>query len=91
MQSFINLKTKNGKELDFLIVVYDKPIICFEIKLSDSTPSKAFEHFRKYLGDIESAQLVVGLEREFDTQDGVTVRNLEQFLSGFSLVKHLQK
>jgi predicted AAA+ superfamily ATPase len=84
------LKTKDGKELDFLIVVDDRPIICFEVKLSDATPSKAFEHFRKYLGPIESVQLVVGLKKEFDTQDGIKVRNLERFLSKFNLMEYLK-
>ena len=83
------LKTKDGKELDFLIVVDDKPIICFEVKLSDTTPSKAFNHFKKYLNIMESVQLVAGLKREFDTQDGIKIRNLEKFLSKFNLRKYL--
>ncbi|NRA73269.1 MAG: ATP-binding protein [Rickettsiales bacterium] len=83
------LRTKDGKELDFLITVDDKPVICFEVKLSDSIPSQSFNHFRKYLNIPENIQLVLGLQKEFDTQDGIKVRNLEQFLSKFSLTKYL--
>ena len=83
------LRTKDGQELDFLITVDGKPVICFEVKSSDNTPSKAFNHFRKYLEIKECVQLVADLEREFDTQDGVKVRNLATFLSKFDLSKYL--
>jgi uncharacterized protein len=85
------LRTKDGKELDFLVVVDDKPIICFEIKTSNSEPSKSFNHFRKYIEVTECVQLVVGLQKEFDTHDGVKVRNLANFLSTFNLLKYVNE
>lgn len=85
------MRTKDGKELDFLVVVDDRPIICFEIKTSNSKPSKSFNHFRKYIEVTECVQLVVGLQKEFDTHDGVKVRNLANFLSKFNLLKYVSK
>ena len=83
------LRTKDGQELDFLITVDGKPLICFEVKLSDSLPSKSFNHFRKYLEIKECIQLVADLDREFDTQDGIKVRNLAEFLSKFDLMSYV--
>lgn len=83
------LRTKDGHEVDFLIVIDSKPIICFEVKTSESTPSKAFNYFRKYFEIKECIQLVVDLQKEFDTQDEIKVRNLANFLASFNLIDYL--
>ncbi len=83
------LRTKDGKEIDFLIVVDKKPVICFEVKTSDSNPSKSFPHFQKALNLTHCVQLVLNLEKEFDTESGVSVRNLTKFLATFDLKKYI--
>src|SRR4029079_4076307 len=46
------LKTKDGIEIDFLVVIDNSPILCIEVKASDGSPSKGFHHFKKFVGDI---------------------------------------
>ena len=83
------LRTKDGKELDFLICVDDNPVLCIEVKSSDEKPNKSFSYFKKYIGMIECVQLVVSLKKEFDTVDNIKVRNLENFLSDFNLMNYI--
>lgn len=80
------LRTKDGKEIDFLITLDNKPFLCMEIKTSDDTPSSNFKYFRNLLGPISCVQLVLNLKREFDTPEGVQVRNLVSYLSSLSAV-----
>ena len=84
------LRTKDGKELDFLISVDDKPVLCIEVKSSDKTPSKSFTHFKKHIDMIKCVQLVIGLKKEFDTVNNIKVRNLENFLSDFDLLNYIK-
>ena len=72
------------------MIVDDQPIILFEVKTSDTVPSKSFNHFRKYMKVVECVQLVVDLQKEFDTQDGIKVRNLADFLANFDLLKYIK-
>jgi predicted AAA+ superfamily ATPase len=84
------LRTRDGQELDFLIAIEDEPLICFEIKRSDHSPSKHFDFFESALKVKHKYQLVLNNSREFDTQSGVKVRNLGIFLSTFELSKFIQ-
>ena len=79
------LRTKDGKEVDFLIVVDEKPVFCCEVKTSHTAPSKALSFFQEQLGLQKVTQLVFNGAQEFDTPGGVQVRNLAKFLSTFSL------
>lgn len=83
------LRTRNQQEIDFLIVVDDKPVFCCEVKTSDATPSKHFDVFKKNLDLNHGYQLVFNCEREFDTPDGIHVRDLARFLATFSLMDYL--
>jgi predicted AAA+ superfamily ATPase len=83
------LRTKDGAEIDFLITLSDEPIICFEVKTSDSNPSKNFRLFRKYINVKHCVQLMLNLDREFDTADNIMVRDLVSFLSKFNLMDYL--
>lgn len=78
------LRTKEGVEIDFLITLDDKPVLCIEVKTSDEAISKSFNHFRKYIGKAQCVQLVLNLKREYDTADGIQVRNLTTYLSNLS-------
>ncbi len=85
------LKTKEGKEIDFLIVMNDQPILCIEVKTSDNSPSPAFDHFQKFLGNIPRIQLVADLKREFVTETGVLIQNLPQFLAKLDLKSYIHQ
>ncbi len=85
------LKTKDGPEIDFLITIDNNPIVCFEVKTSDNTPSKNFRLFKEQLSVKHCVQLVLELEREFDTADHIMVRNLITFLSTFDLMDYVEK
>jgi predicted AAA+ superfamily ATPase len=87
------LRTRSGQEIDFLIVVEGKPIFCCEVKASDTEPSKALSSFQKMLGLKDAYQLVLHCpkEKEFDTPEGVHIRNVANFLSKFSLLDIISK
>ncbi|MEN8236550.1 MAG: ATP-binding protein [Pseudomonadota bacterium] len=80
------LRTKDGVEIDFLVVIDGQPRLCVEVKISDDTPAKNFAHFRKYIGEAQCVQLVLNLKREYDTPDGVQIRDLVTYLSRLSTV-----
>ncbi len=84
------LRTRDNQEIDFLVVVDDKPVFCCEVKTSDTGPSKHFEFFQKALKLKHAYQLVFNCPKEFDTATGVHVRDLTKFLATFSLMNYLQ-
>jgi predicted AAA+ superfamily ATPase len=78
------IRTKDGKEIDFLIVKTDTPYMLLEVKPSDDFPSVNFARFGKYFSDIKKVQLVKNLEREKTFPNGVEVRAAGGWLSTFS-------
>jgi uncharacterized protein len=78
------LRTKDGVELDFLVLIDGRPTLCVEVKMSDGNLSKGFAYFRKFIGEAQCVQLVLNLKREYDTQDGIQVRNLVSYLASLS-------
>ncbi len=78
------LRTKDGIELDFLVLIDDQPILCIEVKTSDGNPSKNFTYFKKFIKEAQCVQLVLNLKREYDTHDGIQVRNLVSYLATLS-------
>ena len=80
------LRTKDGIELDFLVLMDGRPVLCIEVKTSEEAPSKAFSYFRKFIGDAKCVQLVLNLKREYDTQEGIHVRSLISFMDKISSV-----
>lgn len=85
------IRTKDGLEIDFLLCIENKPILCIEVKNSDDNPSKAFQIFKKTYRDVPCIQLVRYLKRSFDTADQIQVRDLISFLADLSLEKFLSK
>lgn len=79
------LRTKDGKELDFLICNNKEPTRLLEVKKSDDTPSAAFRHFQNFLPNIPCIQLVRDLKREKTYPDGCEVRSLITWLTNLSL------
>lgn len=74
------LRTKDGKEIDFLIVVDKKPVLAIEVKWSDDDLSPAFKYFSEYLPDCPGVQLVKNLKREKTYQNGFAIRDVVKWL-----------
>jgi len=79
------LRTKDGKELDFLICVDEKPTHMIEVKVSDSDPAKSFQHFFQFLPQTKQVQLVKSLAREKTYPSGLEIRSLVNWLSKVDL------
>ncbi len=82
------LRTKDGKELDFLICLEEMPPLMIEVKKSDTTPSKAFEHFSKYIPSAKMLQVVKDCDREKTYPNGPAIRSLIPWLSELNLVNN---
>lgn len=79
------LRTKDGKEIDFLICLDDKPSWMLEVKWSEEILTKGFEHFEKFLPKINCVQLVKDLKREKTYPNGAAVRALIPWLTEINL------
>lgn len=75
------LKTRDGKELDFLIVINNKPAYIIEVKMSDDEPAKSFLHFGKFIKNTTNIQLVKNLSREKSTREGLSITALIPWLA----------
>ncbi len=79
------LRTKDGKEIDFLLVLDDKPSHMIEVKTSDDKPHQAFKHFEKFLPDTSKIQLVQHLKRESNAPNAPEIRHLITWLSQLNI------
>ncbi|MEO5968982.1 MAG: ATP-binding protein [Bdellovibrionia bacterium] len=75
------IQTKEGHEIDFLIVQKKRPAHLFEVKLSDGTPSKNFRYFSDLFQKCKKIQLVRNLDREFTTREEVEVKSALNYLA----------
>ena len=77
------LRTKEQKEVDFVLVVDDQPVQMLEIKLSDPAISPSLRYFyEKY--HIPAVQLVKNLQHE-RLDKGIEVRRALDYLRGLEL------
>ncbi|MDF1795357.1 MAG: ATP-binding protein [Coxiellaceae bacterium] len=79
------LRTKDGKEIDFLVTIDNAPSHMIEIKTSDNKPHQAFKHFEKFLPHTSQLQLVQNLKRESSTPSALEIRRLIPWLSQLDL------
>ena len=79
------VKTKDGKEIDFLITESDLPNLLVETKWSSQKRSPNFAIFRKYFPHARGIQLVHGLEREKTYPDDIEIRRASSWLAELSL------
>jgi uncharacterized protein len=78
------LRTKDGNELDFLVVIDKKPKVVMEAKLSDDSPSSSFKYFTAYFPNVPRIQLVGVLPREKEFDWGLKIVRADSWLSQFS-------
>jgi len=74
------LRTKDGKEVDFLTVVDGKPLDMLEVKTSNDSLSGAFSFFFKSLNPQNSYQIVKDLKRR-QTVGKVNITHVHEYLS----------
>lgn len=79
------LRTKDGKELDFLIVQDNQPTHLIEIKNSDDNPAASFAFYKKFFKNAKLLQLVCELKREKTYPDGLEIRQLIAWLAKVDL------
>lgn len=79
------LRTKDRKELDFLILQNSTPTHLIEVKWSEESPSPAFKHFHNFLPNTKQIQLVHTLSRETTYPTGLEIRQLIPWLINLNL------
>ena len=79
------LRTKDGKELDFIILVDNKPKLIIEVKSSDDSPAPSFSHFSKYFPGVKKIQLVEKISKDKTYPDGLEIRSLVHWLAKIDL------
>jgi len=79
------LKNKDGREIDFLLVNKEKPVMMIEVKWSDEGRSPNFSFFEKFLGEVKKIQLVKDLKRDKTYPDGTEIRVAQNWLSEINL------
>ncbi|MBU1537845.1 ATP-binding protein [Myxococcota bacterium] len=77
------LRTKDKKEVDFVLVVDEEPLAMLEVKLSDSRVSPELRNFHDRYG-IRGIQLVKNLHRE-RVDHGIEVRSVLNYLKSLKL------
>lgn len=78
------LRTKDGKEIDFLTVVNRKPADMVEVKSSDDSLSGAFVFFMKSVKPQRSYQIVKNLTRR-KTVANVNITHVHKYLSSLKI------
>lgn len=79
------LRDKDGREIDFLVVMEEQPILMIEAKWADSNLSKHFAAFSKYLPQATGLQLVGKIDREKEFESGVKSVNASRWLAEMDL------
>ena len=79
------LKNKDGREIDFLVVIENTPILMIEVKWADDSPSKNFMHYSKFIAKVKKIQLVKEIDREKSYESGVEVVSVAKWLHKLDL------
>ncbi|MFH2044080.1 MAG: ATP-binding protein [Pseudomonadota bacterium] len=75
------IRTKEGKEIDFVIVMEGAPHKLIEVKLSDKTPARAMHYFAGQFKNTQSIQLVHHLHQE-EHLAGIDILRAGDWLAG---------
>lgn len=75
------LRTKDGKEIDFLACLDGSPHTLIEVKSSDAEPAKGFRYFSNYFPSAARIQLVKNLKREQTYPNGISIKSLIPWLA----------
>ena len=79
------LRTKEGREIDFLVLFDDLPCWLIEAKLSDAELSPNFRHFESHFKGARRVQLVGHLKQDKSTAEGHKITYAPNWLSSMNL------
>ena len=79
------LRDKEGREIDFLVVIDGRPALMIEVKWADDSLSRNFAVFSKYLPDMPGIQLVGKLDREKSFESGARIVKVAPWLAELDL------
>jgi hypothetical protein len=79
------LRDKEGREIDFLVVIDGRPELMIEVKWADDSLSRNFAVFFRYLPDTPGIQLVGKLDREKSFESGARIVKAAPWLAEFNL------
>jgi predicted AAA+ superfamily ATPase len=79
------LRTKDKREVDFLISQDNNPLEMVEVNLSDREISKNLSYFKQRYSHIKAIQIVQNLKQgEYNHERDIHVRNAANYLSELS-------
>jgi predicted AAA+ superfamily ATPase len=79
------LRSKDGREVDFLLSREDRPSLMVEVKWRDDQPSRHMKHYAERLGLRRAVQLVKELKREKTFPSGLEIRRVDQWLANLPI------
>lgn len=79
------LRTKDRKEIDFLVSINNKATHLIEIKSTNDEPAADFNYFSRYFPQAKLIQLVKNLQREKTYPNRIEVRSLIPWLAKLNL------
>lgn len=79
------LRDKEGREIDFLVVIDSRPALMIEVKWADDSLSRNFAVFSRYLPDTPGIQLVGKLDREKSYESGARIVKAAPWLAELDL------
>jgi hypothetical protein len=79
------LRDKEGREIDFLIMIDNRPVLMIEVKWSEERLSRNFSIFSKYLPHTPGIQLAGKLEREKSFGSGLRIARAAPWLADLDL------
>ncbi|MBN1410928.1 MAG: ATP-binding protein [Spirochaetales bacterium] len=74
------LRTKDGKEIDFVAFIGDE-VYLIEVKYSDDSLSRNFKYFENFFPNAKKFQLVRNIDREKTYPDGTEICNVIPWLT----------
>ncbi|MEI8182871.1 MAG: ATP-binding protein [Desulfomonile sp.] len=83
------LRDKEGREIDFLVVIDGRPALMIEVKWTDASLSRNFAIFSKYLSHTPGVQLVGRLDREKSFTSGTRIVKAAPWLTELDLAKYV--
>ena len=79
------LRDKEGREIDFLVVIDGRPALMIEVKWADDSLSRNFAVFFRYLPDTPGIQLVGKLDRGKSFESGAGIVKAASWLAELDL------
>ena len=79
------LRDKEGREVDFLVTIDERPALMVEGKWADGALSRSLPVFARYLPGVPGVQLVGELEREQSFESGLRIVRAAPWLADLDL------